>query len=49
MQICFIANFAPKKLKGVNSNGMILSAEDRDGRLVLVTPSQKVAEGCNVG
>ena len=49
MQICFIANFSPKKLKGVNSNGMILSAEDRDGRLVLVTPSQKVANGCNVG
>ncbi len=49
MQVCFIANFAPKKLKGIDSNGMILSAEDRDGRLVLITPSQKVAEGCNVG
>lgn len=49
MQVCFIANFAPKKLKGIDSNGMILSAEDRDGRLVLVTPSQKVAEGCNIG
>lgn len=49
MQVCFIANFAPKKLKCIDSNGMILSAEDRDGRLVLITPSQKVAEGCNVG
>lgn len=49
MQVCFIANFAPKKLRGVNSNGMILSAEDRDGRLVLISPSQKVANGCNVG
>ncbi|MCQ2298001.1 MAG: methionine--tRNA ligase [Bacteroidales bacterium] len=49
MQVCFINNFAPKKLRGIDSNGMILSAEDRDGRLVLVTPSQKVSEGCNIG
>lgn len=49
MQICFIANFPPRKLKGVESQGMILSAEDKDGRLVLVTPSQLVAPGCQVG
>ena len=49
MQVCFIANFPPRKLKGVESQGMILSAEDKDGRLVLVTPSQKVTEGCSIG
>ena len=49
MQVCFIANFAPRKLKGVESQGMILSAEDKDGRLVLITPSQMVAPGVNVG
>lgn len=49
MQVCFIANFAPRKLKGVESQGMILSAEDKDGRLVLITPSQLVTPGCNVG
>ena len=49
MQVCFIANFAPRKLKGVESQGMILSAEDKDGRLVLITPSQLVATGVNVG
>lgn len=49
MQVCFIANFEPRKLKGVMSEGMILSAEDKDGRLVLVTPSQLVTPGCNVG
>ncbi|MBQ6727007.1 MAG: methionine--tRNA ligase [Bacteroidales bacterium] len=49
MQVCFIANFEPRKLKGVESQGMILSAEDKDGRLVLVTPSQMVACGANVG
>ncbi len=48
-QICFIANFEPRKLKGVVSEGMILSAEDKDGRLVLVTPSQLVAPGCGIG
>ena len=49
MQVCFIANFEPRKLKGVESQGMILSAEDKDGRLVLVTPSQLVACGANIG
>ena len=48
-QVCFIANFAPRKLKGVESQGMILSAEDKDGRLVLLSPSQLVTPGCNVG
>jgi methionyl-tRNA synthetase len=49
MQVCFIANFEPRKLKGVVSEGMILSAEDKDGRLVLITPSQLVTSGVNVG
>ena len=49
MQVCFIANFEPRKLKGVESQGMILSAEDKDGRLVLITPSQLVTCGANVG
>lgn len=48
-QVCFIANFEPRKLKGIVSEGMILSAEDKDGRLVVVTPSQPVAPGSNVG
>ena len=49
MQVCFIANFEPRKLKGVVSEGMILSAEDKDGRLVLISPSQLVTPGVNVG
>lgn len=49
MQVCFIANFEPRKLRGVVSEGMILSAEDKDGRLVLVTPSQLVTPGCDIG
>ena len=48
-QVCFIANFPPRKLKGVESHGMILSAEDKDGRLVLLTPSDIVTPGCSIG
>ena len=49
MQVCFIANFPPRTLKGVESQGMILSAVDADGRLVLVQPSKPVKNGCQVG
>ena len=31
-EVCFIANFPPRKLKGIESQGMILSAEDADGQ-----------------
>ena len=48
-QVLFIANFPPRKLKGIESEGMILSAEDSDGKLVLVEPSRKVTNGVNVG
>ncbi|MCH5225152.1 MAG: methionine--tRNA ligase [Muribaculaceae bacterium] len=48
-EVCFIANFAPRKLKGVESQGMILSAEDADGRLVVISPSGPVRPGASVG
>ena len=48
-EVCFIANFAPRKLKGVESQGMILSAEDADGRLVVISPSGPVKPGSTVG
>jgi methionyl-tRNA synthetase len=47
-QVCFIANFEPRKLRGVMSEGMILSAEDADGKLVLIRPSAKVTNGAEV-
>ena len=47
-QVCFIANFEPRKLRGVMSEGMILSAEDADGNLVLVRPSAVVTNGVEV-
>ena len=47
-QVCFIANFEPRKLRGIMSEGMILSAEDKDGKLVLIRPSAKVTNGVEV-
>lgn len=47
-QVCFIANLPPRKLKGVVSQGMILSAEDRDGSLRLITPMAEVAPGAKI-
>ena len=44
-QVCFIANLASRKLKGIESQGMILSAEDADGRLVVITPQDDVTAG----
>ncbi|MBN2766550.1 MAG: methionine--tRNA ligase [Paludibacteraceae bacterium] len=47
-QVCFIANFEPRKLRGIMSEGMILSAEDADGKLVLVRPGAVVTNGVGV-
>lgn len=48
-EVCFIANFPPRKLKGIESQGMILSAEDADGRLVIIGPQGEVKPGVKVG
>jgi len=44
-QISIVANLEPRKIKGIESKGMILMAEDRDGKLVLVSPLEKVNNG----
>ncbi len=48
-QVCFIANLEPRKLKGIESQGMILSVEDGHGNLSLITPSKDVEPGCQIG
>jgi methionyl-tRNA synthetase len=48
-QVCFIANLEPRKLRGVESHGMLLSAENTDGSLSLIQPSVVVAPGSKVG
>lgn len=47
-RVCFIANLAPRKLKGIESQGMILSAEDFDGSLSVITTSADVKPGSQV-
>ncbi len=47
-QVCFIANFEPRKLRGIMSEGMILSAEKADGKLVLIQPKAQVEDGAEV-
>ena len=47
-QVCFIANLEPRKLRGILSEGMILSAENADGSLSLIEPSVNVAPGSEV-
>ena len=48
-QVCFIANLAPRKLKGIESQGMLLSAEDLEGNLSLIIPSKLVDPGSQIG
>ncbi|MCD8080565.1 MAG: methionine--tRNA ligase [Bacteroides sp.] len=47
-QVCFIANLAPRKLRGIVSEGMILSAENADGTLAVITPEKLVKPGSEV-
>ncbi len=48
-QVCFIANFAPRKLMGIESQGMILSAENFDGSLSVTRIDREVKPGSQVG
>jgi methionyl-tRNA synthetase len=47
-QVTIIANLAPRKIKGIESKGMILMAEDVDGKLRFVMPSEKISNGSSV-
>jgi methionyl-tRNA synthetase len=44
-QISIVANLEPRKIKGIESKGMILMAEDNNGKLVMVAPADKVNNG----
>ncbi len=47
-QVCFIANLPPRKLRGIESQGMILSAENFDGGLSVLTVDREVKPGSEV-
>ena len=47
-QVVVVVNLAPRKMKGIESQGMILTAEDRDGKLRLLRPEEAVNPGSSV-
>ncbi len=47
-QVSILVNLAPKKLRGVESNGMILMAEDSEGKLCFVAPTEGFNDGSEI-
>jgi methionyl-tRNA synthetase len=47
-QVIVVANLAPRKMRGIESQGMILTAEQPDGKLILVNPDSLTENGSSV-
>jgi len=47
-QVCVLANLAPRKMMGTESNGMVLMAEDNDGKLKFLAPSEVTKNGMSI-
>jgi methionyl-tRNA synthetase len=47
-QVVVVANLSPRKMRGIESNGMILMAEDPSGKLYFVQPGEKIKPGSGV-
>jgi methionyl-tRNA synthetase len=47
-QVSVLVNLAPRKMRGVESQGMILMAEDENGKLVFVNPSREINPGSEI-
>ena len=48
-QICILANLAPRKIRGVESKGMILMARQNDGKMRFITPAETLCNGAEIG
>ena len=48
-QICILANLKPRTIRGIESNGMILMAKDRTGKMRFITPEQIMPNGAKIG
>ena len=48
-QICILANLAPRKIRGIESKGMILMAKQGDGKMRFITPQEVVTNGAVIG
>jgi methionyl-tRNA synthetase len=49
LQVLYLANLSPRKLRGIDSEGMVLMAKEPDGTLRFVSPIEKVKNGSTVG
>ena len=47
-RVCILVNLGPRKLKGIESQGMILMAENPDGTLFFVTPGEGTLDGADI-
>ncbi len=47
-QVTVVVNLAPRKMRGIESNGMILMAEDANGKLHFINPSDNINPGSGV-
>ena len=47
-QVVVVANLAPRKMRGIESNGMILMAEDKNGKLHFINPDDETDAGSAV-
>ena len=47
-QVTVVTNLAPRKMRGIESNGMILMAEDKAGKLHFINPEQAIDAGSGV-
>ena len=47
-QVVVVTNLAPRKMKGIESNGMILMAEDKTGKLIFIAPDEKTDPGASI-
>jgi len=47
-QVTVVTNLAPRKMRGIESNGMILMAEDKLGKLYFVSPTTLIDNGSGV-
>ena len=47
-QVCILVNLEPRKIRGIESQGMILMAEDADGTLRFTAPTDKTVNGAEV-
>lgn len=48
-QICILANLTPRKIRGIESKGMILMARQGDGKMRFITPAEVLANGSQIG